>query len=823
MRVGYELIWERGAVIEYSLAKVPPVNSSDSARLLAGTYRLPVVAHREAELAELEHMLTGPKIRLLTLTGTAGIGKSSLAREALQAGSFRDRRIPMADLAGAADRQAAWRIVLETIAPHLAAERSAGEADASVVLREVERTIGPVGAILLLDNCDPVVGAISRDIARLLQRCPQLTVVATTRVPLNLHSECVFCVVPLPAGDPAKDCVPASSPASQLLLQSIDSHYRGSVTIADQLVLDEIARALDGVPLALELAAATIARVGAVRTLRLIEAGGDLESARFVDTPKRHRTLYDAVNWGLDALSAPARALLLRLSLCTAAVDRSTAHLLGGTDAEATADALAELVNHSLLHYRSDEHGNVTFALIATVRAWCRRTLASDRARARRLRYEHAERMAELADTLGLWLRRRDTGRTVPETAARLAHDFLGTIRQLGETGRLDAAVRLAAVLEDVWIQLGLLGEVELLVSGVLVAPTEDRPGTAHRRCLELLGRWSLRAGRAHRAVDLLTESAAACRRSGDRDGERRVAAVLAEALRRIGRRSEAEAQLRSAAESPEPGFETYSRAIALTAAMLALPAPPNRSDTEWVDLRDRIQQIEREGVRLAAINALARTQLSRDTAGRAVQLFVTVLGSQQADRCLLETIGALEGCAQAYAFAGAEHAEAAATLWLAARQLRARHGIPQLEGDDTLRGLTEGRELLGEKGFRDIMQNIADMDLPEVIAYARAIPALPDDNGSSLAVLTPRQREIAELVATGMTNRMIASHLGLSEWTVVNHLRQVMVKLDCPSRLHVALVVERESQSPTSLVDTTELPITPQPDTYQPRGNRAG
>ncbi|GAA5094242.1 response regulator transcription factor [Nocardia iowensis] len=83
--------------------------------------------------------------------------------------------------------------------------------------------------------------------------------------------------------------------------------------------------------------------------------------------------------------------------------------------------------------------------------------------------------------------------------------------------------------------------------------------------------------------------------------------------------------------------------------------------------------------------------------------------------------------------------------------------------------------------------------------------PAVPDADhvGDSeelppappLTVLTERQREIAELVATGMTNRMIARRLGLSEWTVVNHLRQVMVKLDCPSRLHVALIIQRDNQ----------------------------
>ncbi|MCM6773544.1 LuxR C-terminal-related transcriptional regulator [Nocardia sp. CDC159] len=74
-----------------------------------------------------------------------------------------------------------------------------------------------------------------------------------------------------------------------------------------------------------------------------------------------------------------------------------------------------------------------------------------------------------------------------------------------------------------------------------------------------------------------------------------------------------------------------------------------------------------------------------------------------------------------------------------------------------------------------------------------------PPESRSPLALLTNRQREVAVLVARGMTNRMIASHLGIAEWTVVNHLRQVMSRLDCPSRLHVALIVQRESGAETA------------------------
>ncbi|WP_280410127.1 helix-turn-helix domain-containing protein, partial [Nocardia brasiliensis] len=108
---------------------------------------------------------------------------------------------------------------------------------------------------------------------------------------------------------------------------------------------------------------------------------------------------------------------------------------------------------------------------------------------------------------------------------------------------------------------------------------------------------------------------------------------------------------------------------------------------------------------------------------------------------------------------------------------------------------LAENRNAVGENKFREIQRLAADLTLTEAVAYARRAPTLPDPEDSPLAALTNRQREIATLVATGMTNRMIATQLRISEWTVVNHVRQVMLKLDCPSRLHVALVVEREAQ----------------------------
>ncbi|MFF0493133.1 LuxR C-terminal-related transcriptional regulator [Nocardia sp. NPDC004068] len=749
-------------------------------------YRLSAVEHRETELAELAAILADPRVRLLTLTGTAGVGKTQLAREALRTSTFRDTTV-LVDLGAATDRATAWTTV------RAALRRECGAADTAepdTTLAEVTSEIGGERRALLLDDCDLVAGAIARDIAALLQRCPRLLIVTTTRVPLNLDHECVFCVLPLPVGH-GDEHGPGSTPAARLLLEGIDSRYRDAITFSDQLLLDEIAQVLDGVPLALRLAAATVARVGVVRTLRVIQSGGDLVSTGYADTPPRHRSMYAAVAWGMDDLDAYSTELLLRLSLCEAAVDRETVLMLGGMDAEATTTSLATLVNRSLLHYHADENGDGRYELPAPVRIWCRRTLAADRDRARRLRADHADRMAELAETIGHWIRRNGSGRPLPRAAARRARDFLGTVGDFVASGDLDRAVRMAGVLEDVWIPLGLLADAEHIVSDVLAARPLELPSAAHRRCLELLGRWALRTGRNARAVKLLAESEAAARRSGDREAELRCAAMAGEGLRRLGRRAEAEARLRIAADWTEPGFDPGAGSIPIATAILALT---DHDDTAWAEVHRRALALDFDRGGASALNALAATRLSRPTLGRARQLYLSVLEHAQSRWCLPETIRAVEGCARVYALAGPEHLRTAATLALSAEHLRRRGGIPQLESPDIDHDDGEWRKMLGDKVFCEILHEISGLDPVAVIDRVRSAPDLSQDTEPLLAVLTPRQREVAELVATGLTNRMIASRLGLSEWTVVNHLRQVMIKLDCPSRLHVALVVQRES-----------------------------
>ncbi|MEV6562141.1 LuxR C-terminal-related transcriptional regulator [Nocardia sp. NPDC051756] len=777
---------------------------------LAGTYRLPTIVGRAAELAELGRLLLDRRVRLLTLTGTAGVGKSRLAREALLDSGFRADRDAMVDLGDCVDRTSAWNAVLEK-ASHRSLAAAPRYFDPVEALAALASMIGPGPAILLLDNCDRVVEQISTDVARLLDHCPNLTLVATSRIPFNLYRECVLCVRPLGTGCDTGDYYPGSAPAAQLLLDSIDSHYRGTAAVADRLVLDEIVRELDGVPLAIELAAGSIARIGPVRTLHRIEAGADLKSSPYVDVPARHRTLHGAVEWGLDDVAPEVLELLLRLSMYESVVDTDMACLAAGTTDEEATTAMTELVKRSLLdHVSSGPHGN-GYRLFATVHAYCRQILAADPARATAMRDDHVDRLCRLAEIIGPQFDTREHRTTALDAAGKRIVDFIAAVHYLIDSGRPERAVRLAADLESAWIQFGYQSEVESVLAKALEMSdrTTLSPGVTAPLCLEVLGTWAGRSGRLRRAVDLLTNSIAAYRRFGRHVDAARVAVVLGPVLIAVGDRAGAKDRLSVAARYADELTGPWPGRLQGSMMLLRIPDPPTRDLEIWGKMRDRARCLD-STARLIGLNTLGRTQIGPRTADRAQMLYRENLDEDGLEEHVLQAIVALEGCAMAYDAAGVEHAEATMTLMYAARQLRATHGIPQLGAGDPAPREAEHRNALGEARFREIMRTAGEMPLAEAVAYACAGPTLPNPDDSPLAALTNRQREIARLVATGMTNRMIATQLGISEWTVVNHVRQVMLKLGCPSRLHVALLVERDSQpaaDPAIDEPTAELP----------------
>ncbi|NLG63707.1 MAG: hypothetical protein GX539_15835, partial [Candidatus Cloacimonetes bacterium] len=537
---------------------------------------------------------------MLTLTGTAGVGKSRLAREALFGTDIRNPNDAIVDLSDCSDGPGAWNAVLAEVCRSAAGP----PLDTTTALLLLASRIDSSRTVVLLDNCDPVIAHIALDIDWLLQHCPNLVVVLTSRVPANLSYETVLPVVPLPVDSGRDDYYPCSAPASQLLLARIDSHYSGSAAVADRLVLDEISKTVGGVPLALELAATTIARIGPGRTLAMLEAGDDLDPLPYVDAPARHRTMHEAIAWGTRDLEPAAADLLLLLAQCAGAISEDLVRLLGSDDPAATERTLETLTRRSMLEQLTDDHSARIFRFVPTVRTYCRRLLTGDARRAA-LRTTYRGAVCALARALSNNLLDERLGELAQHTAGVHALDFLCVIRHLIEEGRTSQAAAIAFRLQDVWIQHGYLTEVEELFT----APRPIDRVDPYR--MVLLGSLAVRSGRYERAAEILG------RHSNPTIDEcgKGVAVVRGELLRRLGERTRALNHFRMVAD--EPGRSKTLERLWIDIATPLLAAKPDK-DTH-ADLTVRIDEVTCWPIRAVAYLALADEQLRAGAAEQAL------------------------------------------------------------------------------------------------------------------------------------------------------------------------------------------------------------
>ncbi len=423
------------------------------------------------------------RVRLLTLTGPGGIGKTRLALKiaAEHIGRFADG-VYLADLSAISDPT----LVPQAMAKALMVREQPGRD----LLDSLVDHLRNRELLLVLDNVEQVVEAAGA-VGRLIDEAPGLTVLATSRIPLHLTGEQEFPVPSLDLPDLVRSSdleSLAGNEAVTLFIQRADAVRPGIRLTADNAAtIAQIAVRLDGLPLAIELAAsrakllapdAILARLGS--RLSLLTTG-----AR--DRPERQRTLRSTIEWSYDLLEAEQRRLFVRLGAFSGGWTLEAAEdICGpGLDLEVL-DGLGTLTDHSLLRAGESESREARFTMLETIREVAVERLASS-GEEKEIRARHTEYFGDLAEEAGgqvtgvdrvLWLARLEA----ENDNLRAGLDWVE------RTGDADTGLRTAAAIWRFWQQRGHLSEGRGRLQRLLAMPGAADRGPLRARALGALG-----------------------------------------------------------------------------------------------------------------------------------------------------------------------------------------------------------------------------------------------------------------------------------------------------------------------------------------------
>jgi excisionase family DNA binding protein len=786
------------------LVRLPP---PDDGRAPLPSPLSPFVGRRD-DLATITRLLRDPAVRVLTLTGPGGIGKTRLAIAAATAvaAEFPDGAV-FVDLAPITGEG--------LVLPAIAAALGVSEPVRHDLRQRLRAALRFRRLLLLLDNCEHL--PIATTIAELLLEAPGVTALLTSRAPLRISGEYE---VPVPAlslpvrGLPfAADAVLASD-AGRLFVErtrAVDPSFHLDGTTAPAAA--EICARLDGLPLAIELAAARGKVLPPQLLLERLTPALPFLHGGPRDAPQRHRTLRDTIGWSYALLSPDEQALFRRLSvfaggftLDAAEGVTAAARLQGEKEDEGSPsppsppersgtpsvlDLIAALLDQSLLVRERGPRGEPRFRMLETIHEYGRERLAAHGEEVA-ARTAHAAYFLRFAQALRPWVNARASRDPLERMAADDAN-LRAAMQWFEERGEHAALASMVAACYVHWYFVSPPRDVERLLRRALAghgdAPTVDRARLVIG-CAEFV----MLGGEPAEAGPLFSEGIALLRAIGDPFDLAMALTSCGASLNAAGEYAAGASHLRDALAVTETFADPGLRAAVAGRALANL----SDSARGCGDLELAVQYGEDALARYRGHDfelAENRTLLDLGNIARdqgndrlAVARFLACLErtGERGEKRLLPD--ALEGIASAAAAWG--QARAASLLFGAAAALRERVGISLTLPPDVVLVRRELDALRAARGPEQVAAWWTEgqaLPLTEAIRVATAVapPAgtPPLAGFAPQAPLTRREREVLRLLAARRTDREIADALFLSPHTVHWHVRRILAKLGAASR----------------------------------------